>query len=154
MLIKLTAQDTLQCIYDKASALTRRSAGIPAMAIGILTACPQGDSFDHAVEQLLDIAEMPVQPRSDGGRLELPQVHALNCLKDVFSSSRLSGKTESHLERSLGLATDCIVHDVSVCPFNLLAVRPNMLQLGDQELWPDAVQSVTNKTLWRNQPWW
>ena len=84
------------------------------MAVGILTSFPAGPHFDEAVDRLMDIANMPVGPPLPDGSLELPQVHALNCLKDSFSNSRLADKTESFVERALELAVRCLTNDTCV----------------------------------------
>ena len=89
-------------------ALTRRSAGLPAMITGVLAAHAGDDFFDNAVLDLQAIADMPVQAVNDVGEVRLPQVHALNCLKDIFADTRLGPSTESYVADSLDIAASCL----------------------------------------------
>lgn len=49
---------------------------------------------------------------SDKSRL--PQVHALNCIKDIFTNTSLGTATEPHMAKTLELAADCLQVDVYV----------------------------------------
>ncbi len=40
--------------------------------------------------------------------LRLPQVHALNCLKDIFTDALLGTASEPHIADSLEIAVDCL----------------------------------------------
>ncbi|RYP50459.1 hypothetical protein DL768_004051 [Monosporascus sp. mg162] len=103
-------QGALSCIYTQAST-TRRSAGIPALIVGILSANADYPSFDVIMRQLREIAERPARiAETDGSRL--PQVHALNCLKDVFKSSALSKRAEAYLTDCLQLAANSLKSEV------------------------------------------
>ena len=104
-------QDTISCIQQKASALTRRSAGLPAMITGILTSYPTGTFFDSVILDLQAIAEAPVQNTVRFEDLRLPQVHALNCLKDVFTNTQLGSGTELHVADTLDIAAGCLETD-------------------------------------------
>ena len=95
------------CIVEKAKSLTRRSAGIPSMAAAILAALPPGKSFDGLISWLQETAR-----HFSDDQVELPQVHALNCLKDIISNSRLGEKTEPYLEETLEISVDCLFHHV------------------------------------------
>ncbi|RYP04012.1 hypothetical protein DL765_010330 [Monosporascus sp. GIB2] len=100
----------LNCIYTQAST-TRRSAGIPALIVGILSANAGHPSFDTIMRQLREIAERPARiAETDGSNL--PQVHALNCLKDVFKSSALSKRAEAYLTDCLELAANSLKSEV------------------------------------------
>ncbi|RYO81329.1 hypothetical protein DL766_004480 [Monosporascus sp. MC13-8B] len=100
----------LNCIYTQAST-TRRSAGIPALIVGILSANADYPSFDTIMRQLREIAERPARiAETDGSNL--PQVHALNCLKDVFKSSALSKRAEAYLTDCLELAANSLKSEV------------------------------------------
>jgi hypothetical protein len=101
-------QKALLCIEEKATALTRRSAGLPAMITGILVAQPSGTFFDKAILKLESIAKLPVESPKAGCETRLPQVHALNCLKDIFTNTRLGSATEPYLANFLAIATDCL----------------------------------------------
>ncbi|RYP79117.1 hypothetical protein DL771_000095 [Monosporascus sp. 5C6A] len=103
-------QGALSCIYTQAST-TRRSAGIPALIVGILSANADYPSFDTIMRQLRGIAERPARiAETDGSNL--PQVHALNCLKDVFKSSALSKRAEAYLTDCLQLAANSLKSEV------------------------------------------
>ena len=105
--LKWFEKDVKSCIIDEAKSSTRRSGGIPAMATGILEALPPGPDFDATIKWLQETARS-----STAGRNEVPQVHALNCLKDVVYNSRLAEKTETYLEEMLEISVTCLFHDV------------------------------------------
>ncbi|MCJ1478167.1 hypothetical protein MMC13_006843 [Lambiella insularis] len=105
-------QETLSCIEAKASALTRRSAGLPAMITGVLSAYASGRVFDSAVSDLQAIASLKVAIAADVAEPRFPQVHALNCLKDIFTNSRFGPATESHLAKTLTIAVDCLGNNI------------------------------------------
>ena len=82
------------------------------MITGILTAFPNDSLFDEAMTELQSTAKFPVKYEGDQDRLRLPQVHALNCLKDVFTNTFLGPPSEQYLERTLNLSVDCLSHDM------------------------------------------
>ncbi|KAL8811725.1 MAG: hypothetical protein Q9200_001557, partial [Gallowayella weberi] len=96
-------QKTLECIQQRASAITRRSAGLPAMITGILSAEPEGDFFDFVIQEVQAIASKEIEMHEDEN-LRLPQVHALNCLKDIFTDARFNASVEQHMSSALELA--------------------------------------------------
>lgn len=98
-------EDTLACIQEKSTALTRRSAGLPALTVGLLSAKPGGELTARALGDLQQIAQQPI---GNGVTSELPQVHALNCLKDIFTSTKLGPVTETSLSSVLLIAVDCL----------------------------------------------
>lgn len=97
-------QETLLCIQQRGSALTRRSAGLPAMITGILTAYPEGVFFDRVLRDLQSIADSTTIPDGSGKRVQLPQVHAFNCLKDIFTETKFASWVEQHVSDSLEIA--------------------------------------------------
>lgn len=102
----------MNCIYSQAST-TRRSAGIPALIVGILSANAERPSLRSVMGDLRRIAQEPaLVARTDGS--DLPQVHALNCIKDVFKSSFLSKRAEEHLTESLQLAATSLKSEMCV----------------------------------------
>lgn len=103
---------TILTIDLKASVLTRRSAGLPAMMTAVLTSNPVGDFFDSAMKKLQNIASRPVFTAHEHGKTGLPQVHAMNCIKDIFSSTQLGSDAERHLESSLQVAVRSLNHDI------------------------------------------
>lgn len=64
---------------------------------------PEGKFFQRAMRDLVAEASMDAQS-SNIEESRLPQVHALNCIKDFFMSSRLSVVSEAYLGEGLELA--------------------------------------------------
>ncbi len=101
-------KEALACMAQNASTLTRRSAGLPAMITGILAPYPNGDFFNDVIMDLQAIADGPItyDPRSENA--PLPQVHALNCLKDIFTDARFGTSTEAHIADTMGIAASSL----------------------------------------------
>ncbi|KAI0145897.1 hypothetical protein F4776DRAFT_382398 [Hypoxylon sp. NC0597] len=100
----------LTCIHTQAST-TRRSAGIPALIVGILSSNADRPSFEDVIRNLQDIGGRPaLVSETDGSNL--PQVHALNCIKDIFKSSYLSKRAEPYLTDCLQLAANSLRSEV------------------------------------------
>lgn len=59
------------------------------------------------MHKLQDIAQQPARVSETDGS-NLPQVHALNCVKDVFKSSNLSRRAEPYLTECLQLAAESL----------------------------------------------
>lgn len=97
--------DTLQTIQAKSNTITRRSGGLPALMTGIVAAesQPGGKMFARAMRDLVVEASKDAES-SNIEESRLPQVHALNCIKDFFMSSRLSVASEAYLGEGLELA--------------------------------------------------
>ncbi|KAL9001465.1 MAG: hypothetical protein Q9169_000040 [Polycauliona sp. 2 TL-2023] len=104
-------QKTLLCIQQRASALTRRSAGLPAMITGILSATPKEAFFDTVIQDLQAIARGETDIDSKEVQQSLPQVHAFNCLKDIFTDARFNASVEQHMSTSLELAVHALESD-------------------------------------------
>ncbi len=100
------------CIETQAST-TRRSAGIPSLIAAMLSANAKSPSFDEVFNALGEISKKPARVAETDGS-NLPQVHALNCLRDIFRSSLLSKKAESYLAVTLQLAANCLKSEVCV----------------------------------------
>lgn len=79
------------------------------MITGILSADPTGPLFPEIMGRLQEIACLDTKADS---KLEddkkLPQVHALNCLKDVFNNTRLGPSSEAFLMSSLNISVHCL----------------------------------------------
>jgi len=67
----------------------------------------RGNVYARAMHDLTKIATKPVDENAEqaGG---LAQVHALNCLKDMFKNSKLGKRSEAHVPEALGLAANCL----------------------------------------------
>jgi len=83
---------------------------VAAMITGILAAYPTGGFFDEVMLDLQSIADTPVSETLSMGELCLPQVHALNCLKDIFSDTRFGSSSELHAAKVLDIAARCLEH--------------------------------------------
>lgn len=75
-------------ITEQADRLTRRSAGLPAMVLALLDPADSA-FFSTVMVELMSIAKDP-STRTTQGSQRLPQVHALNCLKELATNSRFS----------------------------------------------------------------
>jgi hypothetical protein len=84
------------------------------LVTGILSANAAHPAFDYVMEELINIASTEARTReTDGTRL--PQVHAFNCLKDIFKNSLLTAtgnKSERYLPRCLELAASGLRSEV------------------------------------------
>lgn len=112
-LLKVWYEGTLNVIHTQAST-TRRSAGIPSMITGILAANGSDPSFSEVMDTLMHIAGKGAKVLETDGS-NLPQVHAFNCLKDIFKNSLLSAignKSESYLPQCLELAASGLRSEV------------------------------------------
>ncbi|KAM0716200.1 hypothetical protein Q7P37_007645 [Cladosporium fusiforme] len=86
---------------------TRRSAGLPSLLCGVLIADRSGTLFKRAFAEFEQIARDTV----DSGSAQegsLPQVHAMNCMKDVLKNTRLAEKSEQYVPVALRLAADSL----------------------------------------------
>ncbi|KAI2001509.1 hypothetical protein LOZ52_005852 [Ophidiomyces ophidiicola] len=101
-------QDAVRIIHEQGSKLTRRSAGIPAIVTGIASSQPNGALFREIMNELQDIARIRLATAAEGPIVELPQVHALNCLKDIFSNTCLAPRTEPYIMPALRISADCL----------------------------------------------
>lgn len=99
-------QEARSTIFDSASKLTRRSAGLPALVTGIVASDPGTPFFKEALEELHRISYLPVEYNKEMQYLELPQVHAMNCLKDIFTNAKLGPYTESFIMKALTLSAE------------------------------------------------
>ncbi|KAL8837449.1 MAG: hypothetical protein Q9170_002535 [Blastenia crenularia] len=70
----------------------------------ILTAYPEGSFFDSIVQDLQAVADKAPSESSDVEEMSLPQVHALNCLKDIFTETKFGNSIEQHMPLSLEIA--------------------------------------------------
>ena len=86
------------------------------MVTGLLAAFPSGPFFDDVLLDLQAIADAPFEDTKFDDLLQLPQVHALNCLKDVFTDARFAFSSEPHISDCLHLAAQCLDSLVYVSP--------------------------------------
>jgi hypothetical protein len=57
---------------------------------------------------LHEIAHLPVKDDNEQKAMDLPQVHAMNCLKDIFTNNRLGPHTEPFIMSGLTLSAEQI----------------------------------------------
>ncbi|KAK0823527.1 hypothetical protein LTR73_008430 [Friedmanniomyces endolithicus] len=97
----------LSILRNKTTINTRRSAGLPSLLCGILIADTDGQLLKQTFADLESIARDEIAPDAvqEGS---LPQVHAMNCLKDVLKNSRLGENSEQYVPVALRLAADAL----------------------------------------------
>ncbi|KAK4546587.1 hypothetical protein LTR36_001804 [Oleoguttula mirabilis] len=97
----------LLILRNKTTINTRRSAGLPSLLCGILVAEPSDGLMTRVFSDLETIAREVVDPAfaQEGS---LPQVHAMNCMKDILKNSRLGEQSERHVPTALKLAADAL----------------------------------------------
>ncbi|KAG9246942.1 HEAT repeat protein-like protein [Calycina marina] len=103
-------QGALACIFEQAST-TRRSAGIPALITGIMSANAQDPAFEEVMAELKRIAKLPAT-MGEYDKTNLPQVHAMNCLKDIFKSAALGKLAGGQVPECLELAADTLSSEI------------------------------------------
>ncbi|KAB8289792.1 hypothetical protein EYC80_010425 [Monilinia laxa] len=109
-LLDVWYKGALQCIFEQAST-TRRSAGIPALITGLLSANGKSPAFEDVMMELKSLARRPVT-LSGTDETNLPQVHAMNCVKEIFKSSTLGKRSDKHIPDCLQLAADSLTSDI------------------------------------------
>ncbi|TVY15266.1 tRNA (cytidine(32)-2'-O)-methyltransferase non-catalytic subunit TRM732 [Lachnellula arida] len=96
---------TKEAISSQAST-TRRSAGIPALITGIMTANAPSPNFEEIMADLKLQAQSPIIAAST--EQNLPQVHALNGLKDTFKNAAVRKRAEGHVLECVHIASDAL----------------------------------------------
>ncbi|RAK77623.1 THADA/TRM732 family protein [Aspergillus fijiensis CBS 313.89] len=99
-------QEAKKTIFESASKLTRRSAGLPALVVGILSSKPGGPLFQQVIQELHEISHLPAEQDKTRQDTPLPQVHAMNCLKDIFTNTKLGPHTEPFIMPALRLSAE------------------------------------------------
>ncbi|KAF1812658.1 hypothetical protein P152DRAFT_482135 [Eremomyces bilateralis CBS 781.70] len=88
---------------DTRTSITRRSAGLPFIYVSLLSYGDDG-LFSQGMKQLhvLACSKLTSNQAIDDS---FSQVHALNCLRSIFTSSSLAERSEAYIEVGLQLAT-------------------------------------------------
>ncbi|ODH48059.1 hypothetical protein GX48_05824 [Paracoccidioides brasiliensis] len=107
-LLDMWYKDALKIIDQQASKLTRRSAGLPALITGLASSQPDSPLFRQIMRDVQEIASLGTPTSVSGSELKLPQVHALNCLKDIFTNTKLGPSTESYVMPCLMISAECL----------------------------------------------
>jgi hypothetical protein len=109
-------ESAVATIDQQSTRLTRRSAGLPAMIIGLLNGCSQTffDRFIQSFKKRSRIANNSFELLStiNDLQIEIPQVHALNCLREVFTNARFRSLTEPYVMDMLNLAATSLSCDL------------------------------------------
>lgn len=119
-------------IEYQAAKLTRRSAGLPAMFAGLLNASDTF-RFSAAFEALVKLAVQNhnnIEFKNSHGHVYLPQVHALNCIKDIMTNSRFRIITEPLVVLTINIAAQCLgspIWAIKNCGLMLLRASINRL---------------------------
>lgn len=101
---------TFDILTTRTTINTRRSAGIPSLFCGLLIAEKHGAMLQRAFQDLSTIAQQPVDVCL-ANESSLPQVHALNCVKDILKNTRLGEQSERYVPASMQLAADSLRSD-------------------------------------------
>ncbi|KAJ5720693.1 uncharacterized protein N7483_008627 [Penicillium malachiteum] len=99
-------QEAKTTIFEASAKLTRRSAGLPALVTGVLCSTAGTPFFKQVINELVEISHLPMDYDKDQQYLKLPQVHAMNCLKDIFINNKLGPHTESFVMSALTLSAE------------------------------------------------
>ncbi|KAH7348481.1 HEAT repeat protein-like protein [Rhexocercosporidium sp. MPI-PUGE-AT-0058] len=112
----------LECINTQEST-TRRSAGIPTLITGILSAKAINPSLEDVVQGLEAIANSPVA-QSGKDETQYPQVHALNALKEIVKSAGVGTHVERYIAELFTLGGQSFQSEVfSIKNCGLLLIR-------------------------------
>ncbi|KAF3917768.1 hypothetical protein ABW20_dc0102623 [Dactylellina cionopaga] len=118
---RLWLDQLLVIVSTSGKLITRRSAGLPMAIAAIVISNTQANpkeksALNYAFQSLQDIVHehnYNLQSMSSGDdHLELPQVHALNCIRFLFMDSQLSGAVDPFVASSLSLAFECFKSEI------------------------------------------
>ncbi|ABN66924.2 predicted protein [Scheffersomyces stipitis CBS 6054] len=102
-------EKNIQLIESKTQFISRRSGGMPFLISGILIANSSVAKYPNLMKltfsSLLAIARKPVQHVADE-KIDIPQVHAFNIMKQIFLESDLANACSEFVEDSLSLALE------------------------------------------------
>lgn len=88
------------------------------MITGILVAHPSNCFLENVMLDMQAISDTPVQAVPNVEVTQIPQVHAMNCLKDIFTNTQLGPRTEAYVSDTLDIAAGCL--ESEVCVFSIL----------------------------------
>ncbi|TQS37652.1 hypothetical protein Golomagni_01867 [Golovinomyces magnicellulatus] len=92
------------CLQTQVST-TRRSAGIPSIITAIIAVLPKSE-FEKTINKLLQITRNEINSNVD--QEQLPQVHALNSLKEIVKSVTTSSKVDAHISACFEVVGQCL----------------------------------------------
>lgn len=96
----------MESVQVKTQNVTRRSGGIPPMLAVILSAesGKERPLLKYAFDRLIKIASTSIEEHQD--KVDLPQVNAFNCIKAIFTESKLSQACDPYTSPALSLALE------------------------------------------------
>ncbi|RKF59454.1 tRNA -methyltransferase non-catalytic subunit TRM732 [Golovinomyces cichoracearum] len=97
-------ESAFSCLHTQVST-TRRSAGIPSIITAIIAVLPKSE-FEKTINKLLQITRNEINSNVD--QEQLPQVHALNSLKEIVKSVTTSSKVDAHISACLEVVGQCL----------------------------------------------
>ncbi|KAL9091558.1 MAG: hypothetical protein Q9159_001420 [Coniocarpon cinnabarinum] len=148
------ARGLLDCWYrgalalmkERGSSITRRSAGIPSIIVGLVSSTRDEQYLPKAISDLKEIALEPAM-FNEIKEVDLPQVHALNSLRSLFLAARLCDQTDLCIVSSMDLALECLVSKVwSIRNSGLMLLRSLISRLlGSHEV-DNAANAYTSSS--------
>lgn len=102
----------MSCIRGHSIINTRRSAGIPSLITGIVSANPDGVLSLQIISELFKEARGQADYQKSTGDAKLPQVHAMNCLKEIFTDKKLGPSSELYVTQGLDLAVGSLASNM------------------------------------------
>lgn len=131
-------------IESKHQYISRRSGGLPYLLTGILTGekkkpdnTKNSELMGTAFTQLFRISSVEYIPNADEV-MDIPQVHAFNCIKHIFIDSQLADESVSYVNQALQLALKNFTNEtwaIRNCAVMLFTALQNRLfgtkKLGD-----------------------
>lgn len=105
--------DNLALIKTKAQYITRRSGGLPYLITAVLAAekDEKRPLLNSTFNTLYEIAKSPAVSSAEE-KMDLPQVHAFNCIKALFIETELSSFSSYFVDRALELAIMSFSHPI------------------------------------------
>lgn len=120
-------QEAKAQVDQQANRLTRRSAGLPAMLASILSS-DDDTAFHHFVDSFIAKSWVTAPDQTD--QQSLPQVHAMNTLREVMINSRFRNTILPHVGNLLTLATKNLGSDIwAIQNCGLMLYRSCILRL-------------------------
>lgn len=140
---------SLESILEKSNAITRRSAGLPYLIMGVLASeiDPKRPLMSSTFARFVEIATLPATASKNGEKMDLPQVHALNCLKFLFTDARVSQVVVPYIGQGLELAVSCFGSEIWAirnCGVMLFTALTNRL-FGMRRSRNDYASSITTR---------
>ncbi|WBW74996.1 tRNA (cytosine 32-2'-O)-methyltransferase regulator Trm732 [Schizosaccharomyces osmophilus] len=107
-------QKNIEVVQEKSSFITRRSGGIPFSITGILVAGKEKNKvlLSKTILALIDMSKEKIVADPNAAKVDLPQVHAMNSLKTIFTEHRLSSVSLEYLEPAIALAIEGFSHEL------------------------------------------